>query len=63
MVGASATLVVSDDDVLLVAVNVERDAPELVDEDEGAGCRLTHVWVMSFCPRHLSARDDFSVRS
>ena len=50
VVVASATIVVSDDDVLLVTVDAERGASVLVDDDGGAGCRLTHFRVISSLP-------------
>ena len=52
--GAAA---VFNDDAFVVIVDVERDkfmavasAAAVVDDGDGAGCRLTHVRVMRFLP-------------
>ena len=46
MVVVCADAVVDDDDALMNIIDVECDAAVQVDEDDGDGCRLTHVQVI-----------------
>ena len=46
MVVVCADAVVDGDDALMTIIYLECDAAVQVDEDDGDGCRLTHVQVI-----------------